>query len=151
MAHQYMPKKFHGLHKNPPAPPPTYFMYGPLWIYVYFLFAFYLKEKWKVLQSYLFPKKFQQTLKFRAYWYIVNVRWKVTVQMWHMNNRKRTFISLILELSLNFLFSVIIEKSKVMFQKLKCFPFLNFNPERYIFLKFLSNSKGSFMAHKSPI
>ena len=30
MAHQYMPKIFHGSHKNPPAPPPTYLMYGPL-------------------------------------------------------------------------------------------------------------------------
>ena len=30
MAHQYMPKIFHGPHKNPPAPPPTYLMYGPL-------------------------------------------------------------------------------------------------------------------------
>ena len=29
MAHQYMPKIFHGPHKNPPAPPPTYLMYGP--------------------------------------------------------------------------------------------------------------------------
>ena len=35
MAHQYMPKIFHGPHKNPPAPPPpppppTYLMYDPL-------------------------------------------------------------------------------------------------------------------------
>ena len=30
MAHQYMPKIFHGPHKNPPAPPPTYLKYGPL-------------------------------------------------------------------------------------------------------------------------
>ena len=30
MAHQYMPKIFHGPHKNPPGPPPTYLMYGPL-------------------------------------------------------------------------------------------------------------------------
>ena len=30
MAHQYMPKLFHGPHKNPPGPPPTYLMYGPL-------------------------------------------------------------------------------------------------------------------------
>ena len=30
MAHKYMPKIFHGPHKNPPAPPPTYLMYGPL-------------------------------------------------------------------------------------------------------------------------
>ena len=30
MAHQYMPKIFHGPHKNPLAPPPTYLMYGPL-------------------------------------------------------------------------------------------------------------------------
>ena len=30
MAHQYMPKIFHGPHKNPPPPPPTYLMYGPL-------------------------------------------------------------------------------------------------------------------------
>ena len=30
MAHQYMPKIFHDPHKNPPAPPPTYLMYGPL-------------------------------------------------------------------------------------------------------------------------
>ena len=30
MAHQYMPKIFHGPHKNPPAPTPTYLMYGPL-------------------------------------------------------------------------------------------------------------------------
>ena len=29
MAHQYMPKIFHGLHKNSPAPPPTYLVYGP--------------------------------------------------------------------------------------------------------------------------
>ena len=30
MAHQYMPKIFHELHKNPQAPPPTCLMYGPL-------------------------------------------------------------------------------------------------------------------------
>ena len=30
MAHQYMPKIFHEPHKNPPAPRPTYLMYGPL-------------------------------------------------------------------------------------------------------------------------
>ena len=30
MAHQYMPKVFHDPHKNPPVPPPTYLMYGPL-------------------------------------------------------------------------------------------------------------------------
>ena len=30
MAHQYMPRIFHGSHKKPPAPPPTYLMYGPL-------------------------------------------------------------------------------------------------------------------------
>ena len=30
MAHQCMPKIFHGPHKNPPAHPPTYLMYGPL-------------------------------------------------------------------------------------------------------------------------
>ena len=29
MAHQYMPKMFHGPHKNLPALPPTYLMYGP--------------------------------------------------------------------------------------------------------------------------
>ena len=29
MAHQYMSKIFHGLHKNPPPHPPTYLMYGP--------------------------------------------------------------------------------------------------------------------------
>ena len=29
MTHQYMPKIFHGPHKNPPAPPPTYLLYGP--------------------------------------------------------------------------------------------------------------------------
>ena len=28
MGHQYMPKIFHGPHKNPPVPPPTYLMYG---------------------------------------------------------------------------------------------------------------------------
>ena len=31
MAHQYIPKIFHGPHKTPPAPPPTYLMYGPLY------------------------------------------------------------------------------------------------------------------------
>ena len=30
MAHQYMPKTFHGPHKNPPVPPPLYLMCGPL-------------------------------------------------------------------------------------------------------------------------
>ena len=30
MAHQYMPKIFLGPHKNPPALPPIYLMYGPL-------------------------------------------------------------------------------------------------------------------------
>ena len=30
MAHQYMTKIFHDPHKNSPAPPPTYSMYGPL-------------------------------------------------------------------------------------------------------------------------
>ena len=30
MAHQYMPKIFHGPHKNPPTSPPTYLMCGPL-------------------------------------------------------------------------------------------------------------------------
>ena len=29
MTHQYMPKIFHGLHKSPLAPPPTYLMYSP--------------------------------------------------------------------------------------------------------------------------
>ena len=29
MAHQYMPKIFPDPHKNPPAPSPTYLMYGP--------------------------------------------------------------------------------------------------------------------------
>ena len=29
MAHQYMHKIFHGPHKNPPVPPPTYLMHGP--------------------------------------------------------------------------------------------------------------------------
>ena len=28
MAHQYVPKIFHDLHKNPPAFAPTYLMYG---------------------------------------------------------------------------------------------------------------------------
>ena len=35
MAHQYMPKIFHDPHKNPPAPLPTYLMYGPLSCAVY--------------------------------------------------------------------------------------------------------------------
>ena len=30
MTHQYMPKIFHDPHKNPPAAPPTYLMYGSL-------------------------------------------------------------------------------------------------------------------------
>ena len=30
MAHQYMPKIFHGPHKNPPAPLPTYLVYDRL-------------------------------------------------------------------------------------------------------------------------
>ena len=30
MAHQYMPKIFHGLHKNPLALTPTYLMHSPL-------------------------------------------------------------------------------------------------------------------------
>ena len=30
MAHQYMPKIFHDPYKNPPAPLPTYLLYGPL-------------------------------------------------------------------------------------------------------------------------
>ena len=30
MAHQYIRKIFHDPHKNPPAYPPTYLMYGPL-------------------------------------------------------------------------------------------------------------------------
>ena len=30
MAYQYMPKIFHDSHKNPLAPPPTNFIYGPL-------------------------------------------------------------------------------------------------------------------------
>ena len=30
MAHQYMPKIFHDLHKNSPASPPTYLMCGAL-------------------------------------------------------------------------------------------------------------------------
>ena len=30
MCHQYMPKIFHGPHKNPPDPAPTYLMYSPL-------------------------------------------------------------------------------------------------------------------------
>ena len=29
MVHQYMPKILHDPHKNPPATPPTYLMYGP--------------------------------------------------------------------------------------------------------------------------
>ena len=31
MAHQSIPKIFHGPHKNPPAAPPTYLMYSPLY------------------------------------------------------------------------------------------------------------------------
>ena len=31
MAHQYMSKIFHESQKNPPVPPPTYLMYGPLY------------------------------------------------------------------------------------------------------------------------
>ena len=30
MDHQYVPKIFHDPYKNPPAPLPTYLMYGPL-------------------------------------------------------------------------------------------------------------------------
>ena len=30
MTHQYIPTIFNNLHKNPPAPPPTYLMNGPL-------------------------------------------------------------------------------------------------------------------------
>ena len=30
MVHQYMFEIFHGPHKSPPAPLPTYLMYGPL-------------------------------------------------------------------------------------------------------------------------
>ena len=30
MVHQYMPKTFHDPYKNPPVPPPTYLMCGPL-------------------------------------------------------------------------------------------------------------------------
>ena len=40
MAHQYMPKIFHDPHKNPPAPSPTYLMYGPL---LEVLLKFYVK------------------------------------------------------------------------------------------------------------
>ena len=29
MVHQYLPKLFHDPHKNPPAAPPTFLMYGP--------------------------------------------------------------------------------------------------------------------------
>ena len=41
MAHQYMPKIFHDPYKNPPAPPPTYIMYGPLWVRRPFPAVFY--------------------------------------------------------------------------------------------------------------
>ena len=30
MTHQFLPKIFHDPYKNPPAPPPTNLMYGPL-------------------------------------------------------------------------------------------------------------------------
>ena len=30
MAHQYMPKIFYDPHKNPPAPPLIYLMFGPM-------------------------------------------------------------------------------------------------------------------------
>ena len=33
MAYQYMSKIFHDPHKNPPALPATYSMYGPLYVY----------------------------------------------------------------------------------------------------------------------
>ena len=35
MAHQYMLKIFHDPQKNPPVPPPTYLMYGPLLQFIY--------------------------------------------------------------------------------------------------------------------
>ena len=37
MAHQYMPKMFHGPHKNPPGPPRTYLMYGPLDVFLHLI------------------------------------------------------------------------------------------------------------------
>ena len=40
VAHQYMPKIFHDPYKNPPAPSPTYLMYGPL---LEVLLKFYVK------------------------------------------------------------------------------------------------------------
>ena len=39
MACQYIPKIFHGPHKNPPAPAPTYLMYGPLHKFIYINFC----------------------------------------------------------------------------------------------------------------
>ena len=30
MAHQFIPNIFYDPHKNPPAPPPTYLMHGPI-------------------------------------------------------------------------------------------------------------------------
>ena len=53
MAHQYMPKIFHGPHKNPLPPPPTYLMYGPLLTFpvsiCYSLCG--MVEKWKKFQD----------------------------------------------------------------------------------------------------
>ena len=52
---------------------------------------------------------------------------------------------------LNFLFSVIMERSKNDASEVKMFSFLSCNSEGCIFLKFLSNSRRFLMDHKASI
>lgn len=109
-------------------------------IHVYFpVSAFSSKDNWKLLQIYLRPKQFRETLNLRAYRCTVNNWWNVTVQMWHMNNSKWECTSFIIEPW--FKFSVITERYKNDASKVEMFLFLSRSSERYMFLKILSNSR----------
>ena len=61
MAHQYMPKIFHGPLKNPPALPPTYLMYVPLLIQIKQIF---LKGASSTLIFQLFFKVIEQSFNY---------------------------------------------------------------------------------------
>ena len=50
-----------------------------------------------------------------------------------------------------YLFSIILERSKNDALEVELFAFLSCNSKGYIILKFLSNSRWSYLAHKSSI
>ena len=56
-----------------------------------------------VLQSIYVQRSSGKPWNFKAYRWIVNMWWKVTVEMWLSNNRKREYTCFVIELCLNFL------------------------------------------------